>query len=235
LRPNQRQGGDPESILTGTHSRVVELDSNRARFPHRYGSNIWNGGYYFDYDWRRTPSHYGASSNVNTTTPRATLARLLALSNAEVAAMVANSPLNVPGARPLPTYFSVNGEVDFPHIWQNSVKGTATRTVAQTQQLITSLGDKKYWSSSQSVFTNPYAGNGSGTPYRGKEYMSTHVGDTSDTSPYGSNQRPAVEPYVSNPPVAQTVIDSSTFVSNMDNLASFISPITSVTDPTYRN
>lgn len=234
LRDDQTVRGDPQSILTGTHARVVELDSNRPRFPHRYGTNIWNGAYYFDHDWRRTPSHYGASSTVNTTTPRATLARLTALSDADVAAMVANSPLNVTRARALPKYFAVNGEVDFQHLWLNSVKGTATRTVEQTQEVITSLGDKKYWGSTQAEFTNPFTANGSSTPYLGREYMSTHVGDTSDTSPYGMNNRPAVEPYLSNPPAVQTVITSSNFVNNMSNLVTFIEPITPVTDPTYK-
>ncbi|MES2959136.1 MAG: hypothetical protein V4792_13180 [Pseudomonadota bacterium] len=115
------------------------------------------------------------------------------------------------------------------------MKATATRTVAQTQQLITSLGDKRYWSSSQSNFTNSYTGDGSSAPYLGKEYMSTNVGDISDTSPYGTGTRPAVEPHVSNPPVAETVINSSTFVSNMANLVTFIAPVTSFTDPAYKN
>lgn len=233
LRPDQRQGGDPESILTGTHARVVELDSNRPRFPHRYGSNIWNGAYYFDYDWRRTPSHYNASQNASTSGPRATLGRLQALNDAQVAAMVRNSPLSVTGRRALPKYFSVNGEVDFPHLWANAVKGTAARTEEQTQALIDDLGEKNYWANAQTLFTNPYTQDGPSTPYLGKEYMSTHVGDVYDTSPYGANQVPAKEPYLSNPPVAQTVINSSTFVANMANLISFIEPVTPVADPTY--
>lgn len=235
LRPDQRQGGDPDSILTGTHARVVELDSNRPRFPHRYGSNIWNGAYYFDYDWRRTPSHYNASQNAGTSGPRATLARLQALTDAQVAAMVQNSPLSVTGRRPLPKYFSVNGEVDFPHLWANSVKGTAPRTEEQTQALIDDLGEKDYWASTQTLFTNPYTQNGPSAPYLGKEYMSKHVGDPYDTSPFGLGaQMPSVEPYLSNPPVPQTVINSSTFVANMANLVSFVDPITPVTDPSYK-
>ncbi|HVE52406.1 MAG TPA: pectate lyase, partial [Ramlibacter sp.] len=234
LRNDQRVGGDPESILTGTHARVVELDSNRPRFPHRYGTNIHNGAYYFDYDWRRTPSHYNASQNAGTATPKATLQRLQALSNAEIAAMVANSPLNVNGERPLPKYFAVNGEVDFPHLWANSVKGTATRTAEQTQALIDSLGEKNYWGTNQSLFTNPYTQDGPSAQYLGKEYMSTHVGDVYDTSPYGANQRPNVEPYASNPPVVNTVIESTTFVNNLGNLISFIEPVTPVTDPAYK-
>lgn len=233
-RTDARPDGDPESILTGTHARVVELESNRPRFPHRYGSNIWNGAYFIDYDWRRTPGHYGASQNASTAAPRATLARMLALSNAEIAAMVASSPLNVQGERALPTYFTVNGEVDFQHLWAHAVKGTATRTEAQTQALIDSLGAKDHWSENQTTFTNAYSQNGPATPYLGKEYMSTHVGDTYDTSPFGSNQMPAKEPYVSNPPVAEQVINSSTFVGNLGNLVSFIAPIASVNDPAYK-
>src|SRR5262249_34028939 len=38
-------------LLAGrTHPTFVELGTNRARFVHRFGSNIINGAYYFDYD-----------------------------------------------------------------------------------------------------------------------------------------------------------------------------------------
>lgn len=84
--------------------------------------------------------------------------------------------------------------------------------------------------------TNPYTQDGPSTPYAGKEYMSTHVGDQYDTSPFGlGSQMPRTEPYVSNPPVSQTVVNSSTFVANMGNLITFIEPFASVTDPTYKN
>ena len=106
---------------------------------------------------------------------------------------------------------------------------------AQTQTLLDSLGEKNYWGEPQSVFTNPYSQNGPSTPYLGKEYMSTHVGDQYDTSPFGLNQMPKKEPYVSNPPTPQEVINSSTFVGNVGNLVSFLDPVASVTDPTYKS
>lgn len=226
--------GDPESILTNSHARVIELESNRPRFVHRYGSNIWNGAYYFDYDWRNTPSHYGVAQNASTTTPRATLARMMALSNSQIAAMVASSPLNVMNERPLPKYFYVNGEVDFKHLFANAVKGTGTQTETQATNLVNSLGEKSYWSNNQSTFTNPYTQNGPSTPYLGKEYMSKHVGDQYDTSPFGTSTMPAMPPYTTSPPVGQPVISSSSFVSNMNNLVTFLTPITDVTDPNYQ-
>jgi hypothetical protein len=227
--------GDPDSILTGTHARVSELKTNRPRFPHRFGSNIHNGGYYFDYDWRFTPSHYGASSNSSTTTARATYARMMALSNAEIAAMVAKSPLNVMSERPLPKYFSVNGEVDFPHLFEGSVKGTAARTAAQNATILSDLGTQNYWSANQSNLTNPYTRNGDTTLYEGKEYMSKNVGDTTDTSPFANSSRPDTMPGYTTAWPTPPVINSSTFVSNMGQLISFLTPVTQVIDPNYKS
>jgi hypothetical protein len=226
--------GDPESILTNSHARVIELESNRPRFVHRYGSNIWNGAYYFDYDWRNTPSHYGVAQNADPAGERATLDRLSALSNDEIARMVAKSPLNVMNERPLPRYFSVGGEVDFKHLYSDAVKGVSARDETQTNTTVDDLGEKNYWSVNQPTFTNSYTQDGPSTPYLGKEYMSKHVGDQYDTSPFGLTQMPNLPPYTTNPPVAQPVIRSATFVSNMNNLVAFLAPITAVDDPDYK-
>ena len=45
---------------------------------------------------------------------------------------------------------------------------------------------------------------------------------------------PAKEPYVSNPPKVEQVINSSTFVGNLGNLVSFITPVAAVSDPAYK-
>ena len=239
LRANQKAisatnpNGDPQSILPNSHPRIIELESNRPRFVHRYGSNIKNGAYYFDHDWRNTPSHYGVSTNADTKAPRAALARLNALTNDQIAKMVAASPLNVMNERPLPKYFFVGGEVDFNHLYANAVKGTATQTEAQATALVTAMGEKNYWSGDQVNFTNPYTQDGPSTPYLGKEYMSKHVGDQYDTSPFQKATMPAMEPYKSNPPVAKPVISSTTFVNSMNNLITFMAPITGKNDPDY--
>ncbi|MDR1936309.1 MAG: pectate lyase [Candidatus Accumulibacter sp.] len=240
---SSRPDGDPESILGNTHPRVVELGTNRPRFPHRYGTNIWNGAYYFDYDWRNTPSHYGASANAATGGRRTTLDRLKNLPNVDIAAMVANSPLNVTGKRALPRYFSVGGEVNFSHLWENAVKGSPARTEEQTNTTVSDLGDRNYWVATITNYTNPYTRNGDSTPYLGKEYMSRHVGDITDTSPYSSAaaQMPAMPPYTDAPKPVQTGINttgqggSPSFISQLNNLTAFIEPITAVSDPTYKS
>ena len=240
LRPDQKAynattnpTGDRESILTNSHARIIELETNRPRFVHRYGSNIKNGGYYIDYSWRNTPSHYGVATNAPTAAPRAALARMNALTNDQIAKMVAASPLNVMNERPLPKYFVVNGEVDFNHLYANAVKGTSTQTEAQATALATAMGEKNYWSIPQTTFTNPYTQDGPSTPYLGKEYMSRHVGDQYDTSPFQVANMPAMPPYTTNPPVAQPVISSNTFVNNVSNLVTFLAPITGKDDPNY--
>ena len=95
-------------LLAGrTHPTFIELGTNRPRFVHRYGSNIWNGAYYVDYDHRATPSHYSAGRNINIAGLQATYDQLSSMSDAEVAAMVARSPLQAREARALPKYFSL--------------------------------------------------------------------------------------------------------------------------------
>lgn len=248
LRPDQKQisasnpGGDPESILPNTHARVIELETNRPRFVHRYGSNIWNGAYYADYSWRNTPSHYGVSQNAATASLRTTLAKLKNLSNAEIAAMLAASPLNVTQSRELPKYFYVNGEVKYEHLFTGAVKGTAVRnwdtgaTNTQTKPIVDSLDTKNYWQTSISTLTNPFTQNGPATPYLGKEYMSRHVGDVYDTSPYGTtaSQMPAVAPYNDGLHVPVNGLSTSTFCTNMSNLISFLDPVTEANAPDYK-
>ncbi|MDR0576247.1 MAG: pectate lyase [Candidatus Accumulibacter sp.] len=239
LRADQVSGPEINLSGTSTHTRMVELYTNRPRFVHRYGSNIWNGGYYFDYDCHNTPSHYGVGSGLATSpgTALSAYTRMMALTNDQIARMVAASPLNTMSEKPLPKYFYVNGEIDFPHLFAGTVKGTDTQTEAQATALVDSLGDKSYWTVNQSTFTNAYTQNGPSAPYYGKEYMSRHVGDQYDTSPFANslgNQMPNMPPYTTNPPTVQPIIQTSTFVNNMNSLITFISPITPVTDPDYK-
>jgi hypothetical protein len=118
-------------------------------------------------------------------------------------------------------------------LYANAVKGTSTQTAAQATALAAALGEKNYWSGTQTTFTNPYTQDGPSTPYLGKEYMSKHVGDQYDTSPFQVANMPAMPPYTTNPPVAQSVISSTTFVGNMNNLITFMAPITGQNDPNY--
>jgi hypothetical protein len=210
-------------LLNGrTHPTFIELGTNVGRFVHRYGSNIWNGAYYHDHDHRNTLSHYSGGRNINLTNLQTTYDTLNAMTDAAVAEMVAKSPLNVTAARPLPKYFSIR-EVDFGDLFTGAVMTTPAVTEAAAQAIVDDLGSKNHWLTKLPQVTNPYRGNGPSTPYVGTAYMSKHVGDVYDTSPYDPADPPPIAPYtVKEQPLG---ISTSNWVANMAKLVAFVSPV----------
>ncbi|WP_119155104.1 pectate lyase [Caldimonas tepidiphila] len=209
-------------IASRTHPTFIELGTNRPLFVHRYGSNIWNGAYYVDYDHRNTPSHYSAGRTVNVAALRRTYEQLSSMSPAQVAEMVARSPLGARKRRELPRYFSLR-EVDFPDLFEDSVMLSPTVADSEAQKLIADLGTKNYWLTPLATTTNPYRGNGPSEPYTGTAYQSRHVGDLSDTSPYDPRNPPEIAPYVKQ---ERTLgISTSQFVSNLGKLIAYVAPV----------
>ncbi len=214
-------------LLAGrTHPTYIELGTNVGRFVHRYGSNIWNGAYYFNHDHRVTLSHYSQGRNINITGMRATYEQLNAMTDAQVADLVARSPLHSKKPRALPKYFSIR-EVDFPDLYAGAVMTTPAVTEAQAQAVVDDLGAKNHWLTRLPQVTNSYKGNGPSTPHLGNEYMSKHVGDVYDTSPYDAADPPRIDPYVvKEQPLG---ISTANWVSNMGKLIAFIAPVTAST------
>lgn len=205
-----------------THPTFIELGTNVGRFVHRYGSNIWNGAYYLSHDHKATPSHYSAGRNINIAGMRATYEQLNAMTDAQVAELVARSPLNTTKPRALPKYFSIR-EVDFGDLYVGAVMATPVVTEAAAQAVITDLGDKNHWLTRLPLVTNPYRGNGPSAPWTGTEYMSKHVGDIYDTSPYDAVDPPRLPPYeVKEQPLG---ISTSNWVANMGRLIAFVAPV----------
>jgi hypothetical protein len=210
-------------LLAGrTHPTFVELGTNRPRFVHRYGSNIWNGAYYFDHDHRATPSHYSAGRNVNIAGLQATYDQLASMSDAAIAEMTAGSPLKATHRRALPKYFSLR-EVDFPDLYAGATMTSPTVTEAQAQAVVDALGEKDHWLSPIAFVTNPFRGHGPSTPYTGDAYRSRHVGDVYDTSPYDPLTPPDIEPY--QPRERPLGISTSDFVANVGKLIAFLKPV----------
>lgn len=205
-----------------THPTFIELGTNVGRFVHRYGSNIHNGAYYFDNNHKDTPSHYSAGRNINIAGMRTTYEQLNAMTDAQIADMVANSPLNVTTPRALPKYFSIR-EVDFADLFTGAVMKTPEVTEAAAKAVIDDLGTKNHWLTPLPQVTNPYRGDGPTTPYTGTAYQSKHVGDVYDTSPYDSLDAPVIAPYTNKDrPLG---ISTSNWVSNMGKLIAFLSPV----------
>lgn len=208
-------------LLAGrTHPTFVELGTNQALFPHRFGSNVHNGAYYTDYDHRDTLSHYSAGRAIDLPGLRDTYARLRAMTPAEVAESVADSPLTRGTPIPLPRYFSLR-DLAIADLFRGASLTPPVVTDAQAAALVDDLGDKSYWLTPDNAISNPYRGPGPTTPYDGKAYMSKNVGDIYDTSPYDPSNPPAEPPY--EPTARPLVISTSTYISNMATLIAYLS------------
>jgi hypothetical protein len=211
-------------LLKGRNvATFIELDTNEPLFIHRYGSNIHNGAYYFDKDITNTISHYSSGRTVNAAALQKRLDDLNALSQAQIDAMVAKSPLNATTARSLPKYFTAIREVDFPDLFEGAVMKTPAVPETEVHTLIDALVDGKYWTAPVPEIVNPYRGDGPSTPYTGTAYRSKHVGDIYDTSPYPADNPPDIAPYV--PKAKPEFIVTSNFIARMGRLISYISPV----------
>ncbi|WP_019699769.1 pectate lyase [Paracidovorax oryzae] len=210
-------------LLSGrTHPTFVELDTNDALYVHRYGSNVHNGGYYADKDYRATLSHYSAGRAIDIAGLQSAYDRLSAMSDRDVADMAARSPLRTGTPRPLPTYFSIR-EVDFPDLFEGATMATPAVTEAEAQQLVDELGGRRYWTSPVPEIVNPYQGDGPAAAYTGSAYRSRHVGDVYDTSPYPADNPPEAAPYVKKD--KPQFIVTSEWIRRMGRLIAYLAPV----------
>ena len=212
-------------LLSGRNvATFIELDTNEPRFIHRYGSNIHNGAYFFDKDITNTISHYSSGRSVNTAALQKRLDELNAMTQAQIDAMVAKSPLKATTARSLPKYFTATGaEVDFPDLFEGAVKATPVVPQTEVDTIIAALVDGKYWTAPVPEIVNPYRGNGPASAYTGTAYRSRHVGDIYDTSPYPADVPPDIAPYVKRD--KPQFIITSNFIARMGRLISFVGPV----------
>jgi PelA/Pel-15E family pectate lyase len=183
----------PEPRQGRAFPTFVEIGTNRAIYVHRRGSNVVNGEYYWDYSPEATLGHYSAFRNVDIPKLRREYEALQRTSPGELAK---SSPLLAPDPKPLPRYF-VSGGLTGSDL-------NAGQRDASPQDLIRSLNREGWWPTPLVATSNPYIGPGSPTPAPG-DYRTTHVGDTSDTSPYTTGN-----------PI--TGISTSAYIANMTRL-----------------
>jgi hypothetical protein len=220
-----RQKAENPLLASSTHPTFVELGTNRSMFTHRFGSNIRNGAYFYDYDHKNTLSHYSSGRAVDLDGLRETYEELTALTPAQVADLRARSPLARPAHGqqiPLPRYFSIR-DLQLSDLLRDAPLPLPEVTDAQAEALVsgpTGLGDKDYWLVPIDAVTNPYQGPGSTKPYDGMAYMSKNVGDLRDTSPYNPQDPPLEPPY--KPTDHPMGISSSAYVANMAKLIGYV-------------
>ncbi|MGP4111408.1 pectate lyase [Streptomyces sp. 4N509B] len=204
-----------------THPTYVEIGSNRARFVHRFGSNIRNGAYYVDHDHTHTLSHSHGAKRLNVEGLKTTYEELMSLTPAEVADLRARSPLTEGGPIELPRYFAVR-DIELTDLFREAAFELPEVGEEQAAEIVAGLGDRDHWLAPIGATTNPYRDPGSGpaTPYHGRSFMSTHVGDADDTSPYDPGNPPAEPPYSPREPEQGITTDS--FTSHMASLVAYL-------------
>lgn len=206
------------SLLSGrTHPTFVELDTNRGLFPHRFGSNVANGAYYYDGDHRDTLSHYSGGRSIDVDRLREEYERLMGLSDGEVARLRSSSPLTPGPRRALPRFFTLS-DLSLLDLRRGVEPTYDAPTPEEVHRIIDDLGSKDHWLTPAESVTNPFRGPTPRTAYEGRAYMSTNVGDVFDTSPYDPEQPPTEPPY--RPGTGPMVISTETFVSKMGRLIS---------------
>lgn len=211
-------------LLAGRNvATFIELDTNEPLFIHRYGSNVHNGAYFFDKDITNTISHYSSGRTVDTAALQKRLDGFNAMTQVQIDAMVAKSPLKLTTPRALPKYFTAIREVDFPDLFEGAVMKTAIVPEAEAKTLVDALVEGNYWTAPVPEIVNPYRGDGPALPYTGTAYRSRHVGDIYDTSPYPADVPPEIEPYVKR--AKPEFITTSNFISRMGRLISFVAPV----------
>jgi hypothetical protein len=170
----------------------VEIGTNRPLYVHRRGSNVVNGAYYADYSPEATLGHYSAYRSIDIPALRRELARLQRLDRSQ---LQRESPLNAPGNQPLARYFMT--DVDAGSDLNAASGGTPA-------EIVRALNAEGWWPTPLRATSNPYVGPGPATPPPG-DFRTTHVGDSSDTSPY-TTDRPV------------TGISTATYIANMARL-----------------
>lgn len=162
----------------------VEIGTNRPLYVHRRGSNVINGEYYVDTNPAGTIGHYSSTRAIDVPALRAEYVRLKATSPDMVAK---DSPLRPGNALPFPRYFLID-----------EVKPGDPAALMRT------LNAQGWWPTELRDTSHPYSGDGSPTTVPG-DYSQTHVGDSTDTSPY-TPEKPVIG------------ISTSVYIANMKML-----------------
>jgi hypothetical protein len=161
-----------------THPTFVELQTNRALYVHRRGSNIANGEYYVDYDPGRTIGHYSATRRIDTAALRK---RYEGLRNADLQALAKRSPL-APGTGifELPRFFA-----------QRYAPPSGGSLAGQARDSVGTLNDTGIWPAPLPQTSHPYRKDATPGAAKG-DFATTHVGDEFDTSPFNDGKTSSI-------------------------------------------
>lgn len=149
----------------------IELETNRALYVHRRGSNVVNGAYFWDYSPNRPITHYSQTRAIDAAALQARLDALEAASESDLDSYRRETAESLR-----------NGFYRFVAPMETSDLN-APGAAGAVSEILTSLNAEGYWPTPLTATSNPYIGDGPATPPAG-DFGQTHVGDASDTSPY---------------------------------------------------
>jgi PelA/Pel-15E family pectate lyase len=178
-----------------THPTFVELQTNRALYVHRRGSNVANGEYYVDYDPRQTIGHYSATRAIDTRSLRKRYEEARA---ADPQALAKSSPLAA-GA----------GVIEFPRFFAQRYAPPAKRDLnEQARESIAALNADGFWPAPLPQTSHPYREPAKKEAASG-DFATTFVGDSTDTSPFPN-------------PAGTTSISTAEYLRNMNVLIQWL-------------
>jgi hypothetical protein len=188
-----------------SHPTFIEIGTNKPLYVHRRGSNVVNGAYYATYDLEGAIGHYSPTRLVRTGELRARLAKLQATSPEDASR---HSPLKA--SQPLPRFFTTQN-IEVSDLNSNRGEGAIDApTEERVGKIISELNGEGYWPTPLAATSNPYTGKPAPTkPPVGEPYATTRVGDSTDTSPYITDD----------PPVGISV---GTYIQNMAVLSQYL-------------
>jgi PelA/Pel-15E family pectate lyase len=185
----------------GTHPTFIEYDTNRPLYLHRSGSNVVNGRYFFDDNWRDTVGHYSSFRVIDLAALRQRYAETSMIAPADAQT---RSPLFQTSATP--------SEVFARFFTRTELIGESVSAPAPSNErvnrILTSLSPAGYWSRDLPSTSHRYVRAGSDKIAPGN-FNATTVGDESDTSPFRN-------------PVPTPGISTGTYIRNMSVLIDHI-------------
>lgn len=202
---------DATKLEGRTHPAFIEVETGRAIYTHRSGTNVITGKYYTDYVPGNMLAHYKSAAIIPVNELRNAYLEAMAIPTGEVNR---KSPLHVSMRMELPKYFML-GKVSFSdlnlraHVEKN--KASAKNLEDEVGKLLTDLNENGYWPTPLYYTTNPYRGLAPSLK-KGKDvhhYANTMVGDEWDTSPY-----PARRPHMG--------ISTGAYIRNMATLIRYL-------------
>ncbi len=198
------------ALLEGrTHPAFIELETGKAIYTHRRGTNVTTGEYYLDHTQGNMLAHYKSAATIPLSELREAYRSVLAIPVNEVNR---HSPLRELSQIELPKYFTLD-KVSFSDLnLRMQVEKAGASTVSlqrEVKTLLDSLNSHGYWPAPLYYTTNPYRGTPKGNKNNSNRYANTMVGDEWDTSPF-----PVKKPVMG--------ISTGTYIRNMGTLIRYL-------------